>query len=87
VADLQRTLALAESHLSMDIRRAVAQLTARQQQALLLVYIIGMTEEETASALGVRQQTVNESLKSSIQKLQKMFLVDVPVKKDSHVTY
>lgn len=80
MSDLARTLALAESHLSIDLRRAVAQLTVRQQQAVLLVHIIGMTESEAADALDRTQQAVNKSLKSSVQKLQKIFLTSMVVK-------
>lgn len=82
MADLQRTLALAESHLSMDIRRAVARLTARQQQAILLVYIIGMTESEAADALGIDLSNVSRALDRALQAVRKIFLVGSARKTD-----
>jgi len=78
--DLERKVAEAESFLPIDLQRAVARLTLRQRQVLLLVHVTGMTEEQIASAIGVSHQAVNRLLKSSIQKLQKLFLVAVVAK-------
>jgi len=85
IEDLDRTVAEAHSHLSIDLQRAVARLTLRQRQALLLVYVFGLTESEAAKALGIRQQVVCRAVSAALQNLKKMFFGGVGVKSASWV--
>ena len=73
------TLALvteAHGYLPLDLYRAVATLSPRQRQTTLLVYVVGMTQEETAAALGIPSENVCNALAVSIKKLQKILEID-----------
>ena len=72
----QEMFRLAETHLSRDMRRAVAKLTPRQREVVLLVYVIGLNRVEAAKGLGISQQRASQLLARSIAVLKKEF--DVP---------
>jgi len=73
VAGTRRILALAESHLSRDLRRAVDKLTKRQREAVLLVYIIGLTETEASERLRISQPATARLLSRSLKTLRKIY--------------
>ena len=47
-----------EDDLRLETRQALSALPAQQREALLLRFLLGLSEEETAQALGVRVGTV-----------------------------
>ena len=68
-SELRRLL----SWLSDDLEKAVATLTVRQRECIVLIYIEGHTEEEVAAKLDISQQAVTIHKSRAIQKLQEMF--------------
>ncbi len=69
-ARLASQLAAAERHLSIDMRRAVAKLSRRRREVVLLVYVVGMTAPEAAAALGLDDQTAREYLATARERLK-----------------
>ena len=59
----------------IDFERAVgmAQLTARQAEALRLVYDVGLTQKKAAEAMGVTQQAVAEFLRVATGELDEVY--------------
>ncbi len=55
------------------ICNAVASLTIRQKECLVLIFVDGCTEEEAATKLGITRQAVGKHKSIGIQKLQEMF--------------
>ena len=48
-------------------------LTGKQKNRFLLYHYNGMTQEEIAEGLGLKQQTINQSLKEADKKIKKFF--------------
>jgi len=59
--------------LSRDLEKAVATLTVRQRECIVLIYVGGHTEEETAAKMGIDQSTVTQHKNAAIHRLRKMF--------------
>lgn len=59
----------------IDFERAVsmAELTARQAEALTLVYDVGLTQKKAAEAMGVSQQAVAEFLQLATGELDEVY--------------
>ena len=71
---------LAEDNAEMladeELRRlyaAMGKLTDRQKEVIELYYFKGMTQQEIAEELGIRQQSVNDFMRQAIKKLKKVF--------------
>ena len=59
-----------------ELRRlyaAIGKLTERQREVIELYYFKGMTQQEIAEELGIRQQSVNDFMRQAIKKLKKVF--------------
>ena len=56
-----------------DIRCAVATLTPRQRECVLLLFVMEYTEEEVAAELDIDRSTVTQHKNAAIQKLREMF--------------
>lgn len=52
---------------------AMSKLTERQTEVLQLYFYKGMTQQEIAEKLGMRQQSVNDCLKGALKKIRKIF--------------
>lgn len=59
----------------IDFERALgmAQLTARQAEALTLVYDVGLTQKKAAEAMGVSREVVTEHLRKAIAELDEVY--------------
>lgn len=59
----------------IDFERAVgmAQLTARQAEALRLVYDVGLTQKKAAEAMGVAQPVVTEFLRLATEEIDEVY--------------
>lgn len=59
----------------IDFERAVkaAKLTARQAEAISLVYDVGLTQKAAAAQMGVSQQAVAEFLKLATDELEEVY--------------
>ena len=59
----------------IDFERAVgmAQLTARQAEALKLVYDVGLTQKKAAEAMGVAQPVVTEFLRLATEEIDEVY--------------
>ena len=58
------------SGLSLDSRRAVAQLPEDQRECLLLTVVEGYTEEEVAAKIGVSRLAVHRRIKKAHEHLR-----------------
>jgi RNA polymerase sigma factor (sigma-70 family) len=56
-----------------NICEAVASLTVRQRECIVLIFVDGHTEEEAAAKMGISQSHVNRHKSMAIQKLKEMF--------------
>lgn len=59
-----------------ELRRlyaAMGKLTERQSEVIQLYFYKGMTQQEIAEELGIRQQSVNDFMRQAIKKLKKVF--------------
>ena len=66
----------AEMLADQELRRlyaAMGKLTERQREVIELYYFKGMTQQEIAEELGIRQQSVNDFMRQAIKKLKKVF--------------
>ena len=70
---VERMMRLAEHNWSIDMQRAVARLRAQQREALLLVFVIGLTEEEAGIELGISKMAVCLRLNNAVKNLQQLF--------------
>ena len=52
---------------------AMSKLTERQQEILQLYFYKGLNQQEIADELGMRQQSVQGSLKSALKKIKNFF--------------
>lgn len=59
----------------IDFERAVkaAKLTARQAEAISLVYDVGLTQKAAAAQMGVGQEVVNEHLRKATEELDEIY--------------
>ena len=48
-------------------------LTGKQKHRFILYHLHGLTQEEIADGLGLKQQTINQSLKEADKKIKKFF--------------
>ena len=55
------------------LRKSMEKLTDRQREVVMLYYVDGMTQEEIAARLSVRQQSVLDVLNAGRKKMQKYF--------------
>lgn len=66
----------AEMLADQELRRlyaAMGKLTERQREVIELYYFKGMTQQEIAEELGIRQQSVNDFMRQATKKLKKVF--------------
>lgn len=59
--------------LSLDMRRAIAQLPEKQRECFLLVRVDGYTEEEASKKTGISQPTINRQVKKAEETLRNIF--------------
>lgn len=52
---------------------AMSKLTEHQQEIIQLYFYKGLTQQEIAEELGIRQQSVNDCLKGALKKIRKIF--------------
>ena len=52
---------------------AMSKLTERQMEVVQLYFYKGMTQQEIAEELGIRQQSVDRIMKQAVKKLRKNF--------------
>jgi len=59
----------------IDLERAIdmAQLTKRQQEALALVYDVGLTQKQAADVMGTSQQAVADSIKAATNEIDEVY--------------
>ncbi|MEV6057825.1 sigma-70 family RNA polymerase sigma factor [Streptomyces sp. NPDC052107] len=55
---------------SVDLKRALADLTTRQREALHHHHVAGLTTQETARLMGITPHTVKKTLKVALAKLR-----------------
>ena len=55
---------------SLGLRQAVAVLAPRMRAAIVLHHMVGLTVAETASAMGVSENTVKSELKAGLRRLR-----------------
>ena len=55
------------------MQKAMKELTPKQNEILILVYLKGMSQAEAAVALGVSRRTVREQLSAAEKKIKKFF--------------
>ena len=58
--------------LHQSLLQALEQLTEKQKQAIYLYFIEERTQQEIADMLGCKRQTVNEAIRSALQKMKKL---------------
>lgn len=64
-----------DSDLFLDLERALGRLPARQREAVDLVYIVGLTVAEAATAMGIAPGTVKSTLSDARDKLRPLLEV------------
>ena len=66
---------LAASDTLIDFERAVkaAKLTARQSEAIHLVYDVGLTQKDAAAQMGVGQDVVSEHIRKATEELDEVY--------------
>ena len=58
-----------------DVDGALSALTEKQQTAVILTYVWGLTQQETANRMGVDQTVVRDHLRAAIRAIKKICLV------------
>jgi RNA polymerase sigma factor (sigma-70 family) len=56
-----------------DVDGALSALTEKQQTAVILTYVWGLTQQETANRMGVDQTVVRDHLRAAIRAMKKFF--------------
>lgn len=59
----------------IDLERAIgmAQLTKRQQEALALVYDVGLTQKQAGAHMGIAQKNISELIERATEELDEVY--------------